>query len=84
MFLSFLKKCPFNLCLNLLSEFDNFSPIGKRFQTIGVREDKLFWPEYVFLKGCFSFETKDLIFAWFDKITYMYHENIGDKFPLNI
>ena len=24
-----------------------------------------FWPEHVFLKGCFSFKIEDLVFAWF-------------------
>ena len=65
MFLSFLQKWPFNLCLKLLSEFANFRSISKLFQTIGVRYDKFFWPEYMFFKGCFSFETEDLVFAWF-------------------
>ena len=65
MFLSFLKKWSSNLCLKLLSEFANFRSVGKLFQTTGVRYDKSFWPEHVFLKGCFSFKTEDLVFAWF-------------------
>ena len=65
MFLSFLKKWSFNLCLKLLSEFANFRSVGKLFQTIGVRYDKFFWPDHVFLKGCFSFRKEDLVFAWF-------------------
>ena len=65
MFLSFLKKWSLNLCLKLLSEFANFMSLGKLFQTIGIRQDKFFWPEHVFLKGCFSFKTEDLVFAWF-------------------
>ena len=59
------KKWSFNLHLKLLSEFANFRSVGKLFQTIGVRYDKFFWPEHVFLKGCFSFKTEDLVFAWF-------------------
>ena len=65
MFLSFLKKLSFNLRLKLLSEFANFRSVGKLFQTIGVRYDKFFWPEHMFLKECFSFKTDDLVFAWF-------------------
>ena len=65
MFLSFLKKWSFNLCLKLLSEFVNFRSIDKLFQTIGVRYDKCFWPKYAFLKVCFSFKTEDLVFARF-------------------
>ena len=42
-----------------------FRSVGKLFQTIGVRWDKFFWPEHVFLKWCFSFKTEDLVFAWF-------------------
>ena len=26
---------------------------------------QFFWPEHMFLKGCFSFKTEDLVFAWF-------------------
>ena len=51
MFLSLLKKLSFNLRLKLLSK------------TIGVRYDKLFRPEHVFLKRCFSFKTEDLVCA---------------------
>ena len=58
------KKWSFNLHLKLLSEFANFRSVGKLFQTIGVRYDKFFWPEHVFLKGCFSFKT-DLVLTWF-------------------
>ena len=65
MFLRSLKKRFFNLCLKLLSEFVNFRSIRKLFQTIGVGYDKFFLPEHVFLKGCFSFKTEDLVFAWF-------------------
>ena len=65
MFLSFLKKWSFKLCLKLLSESANFRSVGKLFQTIGVRYDTSFWPEYVFFKRCFSFKTEDLILAWF-------------------
>ena len=61
---SFMKKWSFNLCLKLLREFTNLRPIGKLFQTIGVRCDKLFWPESVFLKGCFSFEVIYPVYAW--------------------
>ena len=39
--------------------------VGKLFQTIGVRCDNFFSSEHVFLKGCFSFKTEDLVFAWF-------------------
>ena len=63
--LSFLKKWSFNLCFKLLSEFANFKSVGRLLQTTGVRYDKHFWPEHVFLKGCFSFKTEDLVFAWF-------------------
>ena len=66
MFLSFLKKWSFNLCLKLLSEFVNFSSVGKLFHTIDVLYDKFFWPEHVFLKGCFSFKTED-----FDQKIYL-------------
>ena len=74
MFLSFLKKWSFNLCLKLLSELDNFSLIGKLFRTIGVRWDKNFWPEQAFFKGYFSFTTEDLIkyLLDFDQIAYIY------------
>ena len=65
MFLSFLKKWSFNLCLKFLSGFAKFRSVGKLFQTIGVRNDKFFWPLHVFLKGCFSLKTEDLVFAWF-------------------
>ena len=65
MFLSFLKKWSFNGCLKLLSEFANFRSVCKLFRTIGGKYDKFFWSEHVFLKGCFSFKTEDLVFAWF-------------------
>ena len=65
MFLSFLKKWSFNLCLKLLNEFANFRSVSKLFQTIGARYDTFFWAEHVFLKQCFSFKTEDLEFAWF-------------------
>ena len=83
MFLSFLKKWFFNLCLKLLSELDNFSLIRKLFPTICVRWDKNFWPEQAFFKGYFSFKTEDLIkyLLDFDQIAYIYHENIEGKFP---
>ena len=66
MFLSFLKIWSFNLCLKLLSEFVNFSSVGKLFHTIDVLYDKFFWPEHVFLKACFSFKTED-----FDQKIYL-------------
>ena len=65
MFPSFLKKWSFNLYLKLLSEFTNVRSIGQLFQTIGVRYNNFFWPEHMFLKGCFSLKTEDHIFAWF-------------------
>ena len=59
------RKWSFNLRLKLWSEFANSRSVGKLFQTIGVRYDNFFWPEHVFLKGCFRFKTEDLVFAWF-------------------
>ena len=53
------------MCFKLVSEFADFRSIGKLCQTIDVRYDKFFRPEYVILKGCFSFKTEDLVFAWF-------------------
>ena len=69
MFLSFLKKCFFNLCLKLLIEFVNFRSSGKLFQTIVVGYGKFFWSEHVFLKGCFNFKTEVLEFTWFHQRT---------------
>ena len=73
MFLSFLKKCFFNLCLKLLIEFVNFGSSDKLFQTIVVGYGRFFWPEHVLLKGCFNFKTEVLEFTWFSP---------EDKFPL--
>ena len=46
MFLSFLQKWSFNLCLKLLSEFANFSSVGKFqefFQNVsGILQQKYF------------------------------------------
>ena len=36
--------------------------MGKLFQTVGVKQDNMFWPEHVLLDGCFSFKMEDLVF----------------------
>ena len=57
------KKWSFNLRMKLLREIANFRSVDKLFQIIGVRYEQFFWPEHMFLKRCFSFKTKDLVFA---------------------
>ena len=37
--------------------------MGKLFQTVGVKQDNMFWPEHVLLDGCFSFKMEDLVFT---------------------
>ena len=39
-----------------------------RLQTVSnywCQIDQFFWPEYIFLKGCFSSKMEDIAFAWF-------------------
>ena len=81
MFLRFLEKCSFNLCLNLLGEFNNFSSVGKLFQTIGFRKDKFVWSDHVSLKDVSVSKQTIAYLLDFDQIDYIYQENRENKFP---
>ena len=61
----FLEKMPFQLLLEIIKWICQLRSVCKLFQTIGVRYDKFFWPEHVFLKECFSFKTEDLLVVLF-------------------
>ena len=53
----FLKKCSLTPYLKPLRVFDNFKHVGKLFQTVGIKQNNVFWREHVLLYGCFSFHT---------------------------
>ena len=76
MFLSFLRKLSFNLCLKLLSEFTNFKSVGKLFETIGGRYNNFFHQNKCFLKDVLVSKQKISYLLDFDQIVYIYHENI--------
>ena len=52
---------------------------GYVIQLVGVKKDSFFWPEHVFLKGCFSFKTEDLMLAWF-LTDYIYHVSLEENY----
>ena len=75
----FFEKVFFSNLLETLRVSDNFKHVGKLFQTVGVKQDNVFWSEHVLLDGCFSFKTEDFVFIWSCPGVYINHVNVEDN-----
>ena len=61
----FLEKMIFQLMSEIIKWIRQLQVCQQTAPNYWCRNDKCFWPEHVFLKGCFSFKTEDLVFAGF-------------------
>ena len=61
----FLEKMIFQLMFEIIKWICQLQVRRQTVPNYSCQIRQFFLPEHVFLRGCFSFKTEDLVFAWF-------------------